>query len=54
MGVARSTIYDELPAATDDVAIVETMSRVCEEFERYGWRPCASKVWWSTTRRSVA
>ena len=38
MGVARSTIYDELPAATDDVAIVETMSRVCEEFERYGWR----------------
>ena len=38
MGLARSTFYDELPASTDDTAIVEAMSKICEEFERYGWR----------------
>jgi len=38
MGIARSTLYDEQPAATDDTAIVEAMSGICEEFERYGWR----------------
>lgn len=38
MGVARSTFYDEPAVATDDTAIVEAMSKICEEFERYGWR----------------
>ena len=38
MGIARSTLYDVPPAATDDTAIVEAMSRICEDFERYGWR----------------
>ena len=38
MGIARSTIYDEPLAACDDTAIVEAISRICEEFEQYGWR----------------
>ncbi len=38
MGIARSTLYDEPPATTDDTAMVEAMSRIFEEFERYGWR----------------
>jgi putative transposase len=37
MGIARSTFYDK-PAAEDDTAIVEAISRICEEFEFYGWR----------------
>ena len=37
MGIARSTFYDER-AAEDDTAIVEAISRICEEFEFYGWR----------------
>ena len=38
MGLARSTFYDEPVVAVDDTAIVEAMSRICEDFERYGWR----------------
>jgi len=38
MNVARSTLYDPEPVTCDDTAVVEAMSRICEAFERYGWR----------------
>ncbi len=38
MGLARSTFYDGPVAAVDETALVEAMWRICEEFERYGWR----------------
>jgi hypothetical protein len=38
MGIARSTFYDKTAAMQDDTAIVEAISRICEEFEFYGWR----------------
>ena len=38
MGIARSTLYDEPSATTDDTALVEAISGICDEFERYGWR----------------
>ena len=38
MGISRSAYYDAPAAAPDDTAIVEAMSAICDEFERYGWR----------------
>jgi putative transposase len=38
MGIARSTYYDTRQVPTDDIAIVEAMAAICEEFENYGWR----------------
>ncbi len=38
MGIARSTLYAETPAAEDDTALVEAIARICEDFEQYGWR----------------
>ena len=38
MGVSRSTYYGAPAAAPDDTAIVEAMSAIRDEFERYGWR----------------
>ena len=38
MNVARSTLYAEPSAADDDTAIVEAISRICDDFEHYGWR----------------
>ncbi len=38
MNVARSTLYDPEPVTCDDTTVVEAMSRICEAFERYGWR----------------
>jgi putative transposase len=38
MGISRSAYYDAPPVAPDDTAIVETMSAIRDEFERYGWR----------------
>lgn len=34
-GIAWSTLYDEPPTATDDTAMIEAMSGICEKFERY-------------------
>ena len=38
MGVARSTLYARPSGADDDTAAVEAISRICEDFEQYGWR----------------
>ena len=38
MGISRSTYYDAPVSAPDDIAIVEAISAICGEFERYGWR----------------
>jgi putative transposase len=38
MGIARSTYYETQLAPMDDIAIVEAISAICEEFENYGWR----------------
>ncbi|WP_292277696.1 IS3 family transposase [Mesorhizobium sp.] len=38
MGIARSTYYDRPERPTDDTAIVEAMSEVCDVFESYGYR----------------
>ena len=38
MGISRSAYYDAPVAAPDDSAIVEAMSAIRDEFERYGWR----------------
>ena len=38
MGIARSTLYAQPPAADDDTALVEAIARICEDFEQYGWR----------------
>ena len=38
MGISRSAYYDAPPVAPDDTAIVEVMSAIRDEFERYGWR----------------
>lgn len=38
MTVARSTLYTEPPTVGDDTAVVEAISRICDEFEHYGWR----------------
>jgi putative transposase len=38
MGIARSTYYGAQQVPTDDIAIVEAIAAICEEFENYGWR----------------
>jgi len=38
MGISRSAYYDAPVSAPDDTAIVQAMSAICDEFERYGWR----------------
>ncbi len=38
MGISRSAYYDAPTGAPDDTAIVEAMSAIRDEFERYGWR----------------
>jgi putative transposase len=38
MGISRSAYYDAPAMALDDTAIVEAMSAIRDEFERYGWR----------------
>ncbi len=38
MGIARSTYYGAHQVMTDDIAIVEAIAAICEEFENYGWR----------------
>jgi putative transposase len=38
MGVSRSAYYDAPVSAPDDTAIVQAISAICDEFERYGWR----------------
>jgi putative transposase len=38
MGISRSTYYNAPVSAPDDTAIVEAISAICDEFERYGWR----------------
>ena len=38
MGISRSAYYDAPTVAPDDTAIVEAMSAIRDEFERYGWR----------------
>jgi putative transposase len=38
MGISRSAYYAAPAAAPDDTAIVEAMSAIRDEFERYGWR----------------
>ena len=38
MGLSRSAYYDAIVAASDDTAIVQAMSAIRDEFERYGWR----------------
>ena len=38
MGISRSAYYDAPAMAPDDTAIVEAMSAIRDEFERYGWR----------------
>ena len=38
MGVSRSAYYDAPVSAPDNTAIVEAISAICDEFERYGWR----------------
>ena len=38
MGISRSAYYDAPVSASDDTAIVEAISAICDEFERYGWR----------------
>ncbi len=38
MKVARSTFYAEPSTADDDTAVVEAISRICDDFEHYGWR----------------
>ena len=37
MGIARSTYY-QTSATPDDIAIVEAIAAICDEFEYYGWR----------------
>ncbi|MER9126378.1 IS3 family transposase [Mesorhizobium sp. M0959] len=37
-GIARSTYYDPLENAADDIAIVEAMFSISDEFEFYGYR----------------
>jgi putative transposase len=37
MGIARSTYY-QTSAGPDDIAIVDAISAICDEFEYYGWR----------------
>ena len=36
MGIARSTNYNAAPAPTDDTAIVEAITVLCDEIEGYG------------------
>jgi len=36
MGISRSTYYDAPVSAPDDSAVVEAISAICDEFERYG------------------
>jgi putative transposase len=38
MAISRSTYYGAAMSAPDDTAVVETMSAIRDEFERYGWR----------------
>jgi putative transposase len=38
MGISRSAYYEAPVSASDDTAIVEAISAICDEFERYGWR----------------
>jgi putative transposase len=38
MGISRSTYYHAPASAPDDTAIVEAISAIRDEFERYGWR----------------
>jgi transposase InsO family protein len=38
MGIARSTYYDRPQKRADDIAIVEAMFAICDEFESYGYR----------------
>ena len=38
MTIARSTLYAEPSPADDDTTVVEAISRICDEFESYGWR----------------
>jgi hypothetical protein len=38
MGLSRSTFYERPVSAPDDVAIVEALAAICEEFENFGWR----------------
>jgi len=38
MGISRSAYYDAPVSASDDTAIVEAISAICDEFERCGWR----------------
>jgi len=38
MGISRSAYYDVPVSTSHDTAIVEAMSAIRDEFERYGWR----------------
>jgi putative transposase len=38
MGIARSTFYEMPKAGADDMALVEAMHAIKDEFEAYGWR----------------
>ncbi len=38
MGISRSTYYGSPTSMSDDTAVVEAISAICDEFENYGWR----------------
>ena len=38
LGLARSTFHENPGHSADDIAIVESMAAICDEFQHYGWR----------------
>ena len=44
MGIARSTYYRASNGSADDIALVETMQAIKDEFEAYGWHRPGEKA----------
>jgi putative transposase len=44
MGLPRSTYYDAPSQQADDTEIVATMTKICDEFEAYGYRRVGAEL----------
>jgi putative transposase len=44
MGLSRSTYYDAPAVKADDAEIVAAMTRICDEFEAYGYRRVGAEL----------
>jgi putative transposase len=45
MGISRSIYYETPVATSDDTAIVQAITAICDEFEYYGWSQMRPVEW---------